>query len=384
MKALVAPDKFKGSLTAAQVADHLAEGMEQVDGVRCTRLPLADGGDGSVAAAVAAGFQPITVEVNGPTGRPHQATIAFDGSTAVVEVANTCGITLLPGGALEPLTSSSLGFGQAVRAALRLGPSVVVLALGGSASTDAGLGLLTALGGTVTDATGRPVEPSGAGLAHAAKVDLTAIRTGVRLVVAGDVDAVLHGPHGAAHLFAPQKGADPDAVGRLDRGLARLSDLCGSAGRAVAATPGAGAAGGLGFAALLLGAELRSGADFFLDLLGFDRHVADADVVVTGEGRIDDQTLHGKLPYVVALRSAPRPTYAVAGLNEISRDSPLERAFTGVYQLAGRTTVDTRNDPHLTASLLAEIGRDISAEQRAAGRPVESAEVGDARGRPAS
>ena len=143
MQILVAPDKFKGSLTAAEVAERVAAGLEQQPGLRCTRLPLADGGDGSVAASIAAGFRPHTVTVAGPTGRPHRATIAYDGATAVVEVANTCGIALLPAGHPQPLAATSLGFGQAVRAALALGPATVVLALGGSASTDGGTGLLT-------------------------------------------------------------------------------------------------------------------------------------------------------------------------------------------------------------------------------------------------
>ncbi len=259
----VAPDKFKGSLTAAQVADHTAVGLEHDPAIRCTRLPPADGGDGSVAAAVAAGYQPHTVTVAGPTGRPHQTTIAFDGSTAVVEVANTCGIALLPDRRLEPLAASSLGFGQAVRAAVTLQPNTVVLALGGSASTDGGLGLLTALGATITDSTGQQVQPIGGQLHQVARVHLSGLPTGVRWIVAGDVDAVLHGPGGAAHIFGPQKGATPSQIDQLDRELARLADMCGRLGLTAAATPGAGAAGGIGFAALLLGAEIRSGAEFW-------------------------------------------------------------------------------------------------------------------------
>ena len=370
MKVLVAPDKFKGSLTAAQVADHIAAGLEHDPAIRCTRLPLADGGDGSVAAAVAAGYQAHTVTVAGPTGRPHQATIAFDGSTAVVEVANTCGIALLPEGRLEPLAASSLGFGQAVCAALTLHPSTVVLALGGSASTDGGLGLLNALGATIVDPDGHPVQPIGGQLDRVAHVDLTSLPTGMRWIVAGDVDAVLRGPGGAAHIFGPQKGATPSQVDDLDRGLARLADLAGLRGRTAAATPGAGAAGGLGFAALLLGAEIRSGAEFFLELLGFDTHLAEADVVITGEGRIDDQTLHGKLPYVVAQHAAPRPTFAVVGLNQITPGSPLEHAFTRIHQISDLTDADTRHDPGLTARILSQLGRAIAIQLTTVPTPI--------------
>ncbi len=370
MKVLVAPDKFKGSLTAAQVADSIAAGLEHDPSIRCTRLPLADGGDGSVAAAVAAGYQPHTVTVAGPTGRPHQATIAFDGTTAVVEVANTCGIALLPGGQLQPMTASSLGFGQAVRAALDLHPATVVLALGGSASTDGGLGLLTALGATITDADGHTVQPNGGQLNQVANLDLTDLPIGVQWIVAGDVDATLHGPRGAAQIFGPQKGATPAQIEALDRGLARLAYLAGPRGHAAAATPGAGAAGVLGIAALLLGAQIRSGAEFFLDLLGFDTQLADADAVVTGEGRIDDQTLHGKLPYVVAQHAAPRPTFAVVGANQITPGSPLELAFSRIHQISDLTATDTRHDPDLTARILTQFGEAIAAQLTTA--PVPS------------
>ena len=363
MQVLVAPDKFKGSLTAAEVADRVAVGVERHPGTCCTRLPLADGGDGSVAAAVAAGFQPVEVPVLGPTGQPHRATVAFDGGTAVVEVANTCGLGRLPDGRLEPLTASSLGFGRAVAAALRLAPHTVVLALGGSASTDGGLGLLAALGARITDDDGREVPPSGGSLSAVSRIELDGVELprDLRLVVAGDVDAVLHGPSGAAVVFGPQKGAGPAEVAALDRELARLAELLGDQGRAAAGTPGAGAAGGLGFAALLLGAEIRSGADFFLDLLDFDGHVADADVVITGEGRIDDQTLQGKLPYVVARRAAPRPTHAVVGRSEISPGSELEWVFSSIRQLSDLTDVDTRTDPDLTGRLLTELGYEVLA-----------------------
>lgn len=362
MKVLVAPDKFKGSLTAAQVADSIAAGLEHDPSIRCTRLPLADGGDGSVAAAVAAGYQPHTVTVAGPTGRPHDATIAFDGATAVVEVANTCGIALLPNGKLQPMTASSLGFGQAVHAALQLNATTVVLALGGSASTDGGLGLLTALGATTTDAGGQPVPPTGGQLDQIAHLDLTGLPTGVRWIVAGDVDAVLNGPRGAAQIFGPQKGATPAQVEALDHSLARLAYLAGPRGRTAAATPGAGAAGGLGFAALLLGAEISSGAEFFLDLLRFDDHLAGAAAVVTGEGRIDDQTLHGKLPYVVAQHAAPRPTFAVVGANQISPGSPLDHVFTRIHQISDLTDIDTRHDPALTSRILTQLGEAIAAQ----------------------
>ena len=200
--------------------------------------------------------------------------------------------------------------------------------------------------------------------------DLTGLPTGVRWIVAGDVDAVLHGPRGAAQIFGPQKGATAAQIDRPRPWPRPPRRPGGPRGRTAAATPGAGAAGGLGFAALLLGAEIRSGAEFFLELLGFDTHLAEADAVITGEGRIDDQTLHGKLPYVVAQHAAPRPTYAVVGRNQITPGSPLELAFTRIHQISDLTAADTRHEPDLTARILTQLGRAIATQLTTAPTPI--------------
>lgn len=368
MKILIAPDKFKGSLTALEVADHLATGLHTIPRAHCTLLPLADGGDGSVRAAVAAGYRAYPVTTIGPTGQPVQAEIAFDGHTAVVEVANACGISLLPDGRLQPLDSSSHGFGQAVNAALALHPSRVVLALGGSASTDAGMGMLTALGAVFADDEGRPLTGSGAQLSSAAAADLKALgqHRHVEWVIASDVQAPLHGRGGAAQVFGPQKGASPSTVEQLDRGLRHLVTVIGTPAEQLADVPGAGAAGGLGFAGLLLGGRIVSGASYFLDLLHFDDHVVDADLVITGEGRIDDQTLQGKLPIVVAQRSAPRPVHVVVGRNDLT--STTDPHFAAIHQISDYTTEDSRSDPQLTGSVLTQIGRAIAGTL--VGQPV--------------
>jgi len=360
MKVLIAPDKFKGSLTALEVAAQLATGLRSVTDVECTELPLADGGDGSVRAAVTAGYQAYPVKTVGPTGQAVHAEIAFDGRTAIVEVASTCGLSLLPDGRLQPSDSSSYGFGQAIEAALALDPSTVVLALGGSASTDGGAGMLSALGAVFTDDHGRRVIGTGAELGLITAADLSRLDRLRRYewVIAGDVEAPLVGVDGAAHVFGPQKGAAPELVDELDRGLEHFARLFGPTAQRLADQPGAGAAGGLGFAGLVLGARMVSGASHFLDLLHFDTAVADADLVITGEGRMDDQTLQGKLPFVVAQRSAPRPVHAVVGRNDLSsrRDIP----FVAVHQLSDYTDRDSRNDPALTASILTQIGQDIA------------------------
>ncbi|GHH52346.1 glycerate kinase family protein [Lentzea cavernae] len=281
---IIAPDKFKGSLTAPQVAAAVARGLrEAVPDVDVRLLPVADGGDGTVDAAVAAGFVKVGRWVTGPVGRPVPASFAVRGTTAVVEVASAAGLTLLERPA--PLDATSHGVGELLKAALDAGCSTVVLGLGGSACTDGGAGMLEALGKTSFD--------------------------GVDLVLASDVDNPLLGPSGAAAVYGPQKGASPEQVEILE---ARLADFAARIGPEHASLPGAGAAGGIGFAALaVLGARFRPGIEVVLELAGFAEAVADASLVVTGEGSLDAQTRHGKAPYGVVKASGDVPVVAVAG-----------------------------------------------------------------------
>ncbi|WP_255769197.1 glycerate kinase [Pseudarthrobacter sulfonivorans] len=370
VRTLIAPDKFKGSLTAGEVADALAAGLRSATGagtVDCQVLPLADGGDGSVDAAVAAGFTRQGYTVTGPTGQPVQASIAFDGGTAVVEVANTCGLGLLPDGRLEAMAASSRGFGEAVMLALSLNPARIVLALGGSASTDGGMGMLTALGFTFRDADGRQLTGNGSALGRIHTVERTALPelAGTELVIASDVRNPLLGSHGAPAVFGPQKGAGPADVPALEAGLAHLAARLAESGFADAAAlaerEGAGSAGGIGFACLLLGARQVSGADFFLDLLDFDSRQDNCDVVITGEGSIDEQTLAGKLPAAVARRAGGRTLIAVAGRSLLPPERWPDLAVTKVYTLAEYTDLDSSKDPRLSAALLRQIGKDIGA-----------------------
>ena len=388
MRVLVAPDKFKGSLTAVEVASAIGEGLDAA-GVASLALPLADGGDGSVAAALSSGFTPRTVAVRGADGRLVDADYAVDATTAVVEVASTCGLSTLAAGVLAPMTASSYGFGQAVRAAFETGSGAasssvpgagvrrLVLALGGSASTDGGAGMLAALGVRFLDGRGRDVLPSGGNLLDLAGVDATGLvdLAGFELVVATDVTNPLLGGNGAATVFGPQKGATPEQVRRLDAGLTHLALLLAEAPapgaarpgapRGLAEEPGAGAAGGIGFACRWLGARRVPGADFFLDLLGFDDAVAGCDAVVTGEGRIDAQTLAGKLPAVVAARSAPRPVYAVVGRSDLSDDQRRRLGLREVYALARLSEADSHRDPQLSFRLARLAGERIGRSLRA-------------------
>lgn len=372
VRTLIAPDKFKGSLTAGEVAEALASGLRASAGagvgtVQCELLPLADGGDGSVDAAVASGFTRRHYTVAGPTGQHVPASIAFDGVTAVVEVANTCGLGLLPAGRLEPLDASSRGFGEAILFALSLNPARIVLALGGSASTDGGMGMLTALGYSFRDAEGRQVYGSGRALARIHSIHRAVLPelADTELIVASDVHNPLLGAQGAPAVFGPQKGAGPDDVALLDKGLAHFVSKMADAGfedaASLAGHEGAGSAGGIGYACLLLGAKQVSGADYFLDLLDFNSRKENCDVVITGEGSIDEQTLAGKLPAAVARRSGARPIIAVAGRSLLPRERWPEMALARVYTLAEYTDQDSSKDPGLSAALLRRIGQDIGA-----------------------
>ncbi|MDQ3896572.1 MAG: glycerate kinase [Actinomycetota bacterium] len=382
MHVLVAPDKFKGSLTALEVATAIGQGLEAA-GVASRLLPLADGGDGSVAGAVYAGFASRPAAVRGADGRRHDTEFAFDGTTAVVEVASSCGLTTLPPGVLAPMTSSSYGFGQAVLTALEAGARRIVLCLGGSASTDGGTGMLGALGVRFLDDVGRDVDPAGGSLSRIAEIDTSGLvdLSGMELAVATDVTNPLLGADGAAAVFGPQKGATPRQVGDLDAGLAHLARLLGRHRTAaehrsatpLADEPGAGAAGGLGFACRWLGARRVAGAEFFLDLLGFDAAVADCAAVVTGEGRIDGQTLAGKLPAVVAARSAPRPVHAVVGQSLLTDAERWRLGLQEVLALGELTDEDPSQDPDLSKRLAAVAGALIGQQVRtltAAGHPM--------------
>lgn len=338
MRIVVAVDKFKGSLTAAEAAEHLARGLgDERPDVEVVRVPVADGGDGTLEAALAAGFERVPVRVSGPTGEPVDTAIAVRQGTAVVELAATCGLELLPGGRLEPLTASTLGAGQAIDAAIESGCRTVIFGLGGSASTDGGAGILTALGARLLDASGAEIPLGGAGLDEVATVDLDPALERVRdvdLVLASDVDNPLTGEHGAAAVYGPQKGATEADVARLDAALGRFAGLVReSTGRDVADEPGAGAAGGAGYAAYLLGGTFRQGIELVLELARIDDHLAGADLVITGEGSLDEQSLHGKAPVGVADAAARHgvPVVAVAGRVTVDDDrlraAGIERAY---------------------------------------------------------
>lgn len=343
LRVLIAADKFKGSLTAVQVAERVTAGLRRVvPGVEVEALPVADGGDGTVAAAVAAGFERREVPVAGPLGQEVTAAFAVRGDTAVVEMAEASGLQRLPAGVFAPLTASTYGSGELLRAALDAGARTIVFGVGGSATTDGGAGMLSALGARFLDADGEPVAPGGGGLADLASADLSGLDprfASVEFILASDVDNPLTGPKGAPAVYGPQKGASPDDVEALDSALAHyakvLEEAVGAKAAGYAASPGAGAAGGIGYGALLLGARFRPGIEVMLDVLGFAPALEWADLVITGEGSLDEQTLHGKAPAGVAAaaRAKGKEVVAVCGRLALPPESLGRAGIRRVYPL---------------------------------------------------
>lgn len=351
---LLAPDKFKGTLTAAQVAGHLAAGLQlSRPGLSIVPVPVADGGEGTVAAAEAAGYRRIEIGVRGPTGAAVTAAFAFADGTAIIEAASACGLSVLPDGELAPLTAHSRGVGELILTAARMRAKRIVLGLGGVATTDGGSGMVRAFGARLLDTAGTEVPSGGAGLAQIDELDLTKLRdlSGIEFVIANDVDNPLLGPHGAAAIYGPQKGATPADVAVLEAGLTHWADLVeqslnvpggpggadpGGPGGPFRDVPGAGAAGGLGFAALaFLGAAMRPGIELMLDLLSFSSHLENARLVITGEGALDAQSLHGKAPVGVAqaARVPGVPVVAVCGICSLTRGELRAAGISRAYAL---------------------------------------------------
>ncbi|MEU4114372.1 glycerate kinase [Kitasatospora sp. NPDC028055] len=365
---VVAPDKFKGTLEGAEVAARIAAGIRRAaPGSDVRELPVADGGEGTLAAALAAGFDRVPAKVAGPTGLPVDAALAVRGDTAVVELAQASGLARLPGGRTAPLAAGSYGVGQLISRAVSSGAKRIVLGLGGSACTDGGAGMVQALGVRLRDADDVELPPGGAALRRLERIDLGPLAdllTGVDVVVACDVDNPLLGPRGATAVYGPQKGADGDDLVVLEQGLTRFADqVAAVTGRDVREAPGAGAAGGVGFAALaLLGATMRPGIELLLELLGFDEAVCGARLVVTGEGCLDAQTLHGKAPAGVAAAAARAGVRvaAVAGRLELSEPEWRAAGFTAAIALTD--LAEQPGDSMTRAGELAEVAGERLAE----------------------
>jgi glycerate 2-kinase len=339
---VIAPDKFKGTLSAREVAAHVAAGLAAArPGTETVAIPVADGGDGTVDAAVAAGYRRVELGVRGPVGRSVTAAFGLLDGSAVIEVAQACGLALLPDDELAPLTATTRGVGELLTAAVRMGAKKVVLGLGGTATTDGGAGLVQALGARLLGDDDRDLPGGGGALTRLAQLHLARLRdlSGVELLLASDVDNPLLGPKGAAAVYGPQKGASPEDVAVLEAGLAKWADVCEAAlGRTARDLPGAGAAGGLGFAAqLFLGARMRPGIELLLEMTAFADHLDGARLVITGEGSLDAQSLHGKAPVGVARAAAAHdpaaPVIAVSGVSSLSPDQLRAAGIAAAYAL---------------------------------------------------
>jgi len=309
MKIVIAPDSYKGSLTALEVADAIKEGIKRVlPGAEIDEVPMADGGEGTVQALVdATDGQMITQEVCDPLGKKIKADFGIlgDGKTAVIEMAAASGLPLVPEGKRNPMLTTTYGTGELIRAALDRGCRKLIVGIGGSATVDGGAGMAQALGARLLDKDGKEVPRGGGGVEHLDRIDVSQLDPRIAeasTVVACDVDNPLVGPNGGPEIYGPQKGATPEMVKNLDKYLDNYADIIKrDLGADVKEAPGAGAAGGLGAGLMaFLGAELKLGIDIVIDASGLERHLKGADLVITGEGMIDSQTIYGKTPIGVA------------------------------------------------------------------------------------
>ncbi|HZY98715.1 MAG TPA: glycerate kinase [Candidatus Baltobacteraceae bacterium] len=297
---VVAPDKFKGALTALQAAQAIERGVKRgAPNVACKLCPMADGGEGTVETFLDRGAQRMTARVRGPLGKPVDAVFALDDDTAIVEMSSASGLGLLERSQYDPTKADTFGTGGLITAALSAGARRIIVGLGGSATNDAGTGMLRALGVRFLDRNGDELREGILTYERLASIDLDALDTRVKNVqidAAVDVDNPLCGPNGASHTFAKQKGATPEQIERLDAVLEHIADVAAKTlGHDERNTPGGGAAGGLGFALVaFLDAKLERGVKLIADEAGLPEMMRGASLCMTGEGKIDMQTLHGK------------------------------------------------------------------------------------------
>ena len=344
MRVVIAPDKFKGSLTALEAAEAMARGLSRVDSsAEIDRVPMADGGEGTVAALVAAtGGSYRTVTVTGPLGEPVAASFRLlgDGRTAVLEMASASGLWLVPPALRDPLRATTRGTGQLLLAALEAGARRVIVGIGGSATNDGGAGLGQALGFRLLDTHGRELEPGGGELDRLARIERTdqvAVLGSATIAVACDVSNPLCGPRGASAVYGPQKGATPEMVERLDRNLGHFADIVArDLDVAVRDIPGSGAAGGLGGGLVAFaGGRLEGGVNLVIEAVNLRERLHAADLCLTGEGALDGQSAFGKTAVGVArlAHSLGCPTLAIAGSIGPGAEAVLEQGVDAYFSI---------------------------------------------------
>jgi len=370
LKIIIAIDSFKDCLSSIEAAEAIASGIyDVVPQAEICSLPLADGGEGTVEAMIAAANGVLQkVEVSGPLGEAVQASYGvLSDHTAVFEVAAACGLPLIPAPKRNPLRTTTYGVGEMIRHAVLQGCRQFIIGLGGSATNDCGIGMLSALGWRFLDHEGRPVGNNGAALANIATIDDSGVMEQLkdcRFRIACDVDNPLYGQEGAAYIFAPQKGADQAAVEQLDYGLRQFAEAAHRfLGHDIALMPGAGAAGGLGAAFVgFLGGGLGSGIELVLDRLNLAQHMAGASLVITGEGRLDGQTARGKAPLGVARLAAQQgiPVIALAGSVQNTGSELFSNGITASFPIvSGPMSLEEAMKPERTRQYLRQTARQL-------------------------
>ncbi len=343
-RVVIAPDSFKGTLSSAEVCEIASQAIKKnYPDAEIKSIPVADGGEGTADALIKSlGGRKVFVTVKSPLSRDIEAYyLDVDGKTAVIESALASGITIEKEN--DALLASSFGTGQLIKKALDEGAERLVIGIGGSAMTDAGTGCLSALGVSFYDGKGKEVYPCGKNLGQIKKIDLSGLDKRVydcEITVLCDVKNPLYGKNGAAYIFAPQKGAAKAELELLDKGLESFAHRCAELlGEDYSTCQGAGAAGGLGFALrAFMKAEMKSGIDTVLDLCGFEKQAENADVIITGEGKLDSQSLMGKVPFGIASRCKGKRVIALVGVSEVTGEEAL---------LSGISEIIRSNPEHL-------------------------------------
>lgn len=345
MKIIISPDSFKGSVSAIDVAKSIEDAILSVDGsVKTVTMPVADGGEGTIEAiASCVPTELHEVTVFGPMGEEATACFATidNGQTAIIEMAQASGLPMVPASNRNPLLATTYGTGELMKAALDYGCKKMIIGIGGSATNDGGAGALMALGASFKNADGEELVLGGGALQELATIDLSEFDTriyDVEIIVACDVTNPLTGTSGASHVYGPQKGATPQMVEMLDSALKNLATVSNELlGEDYSVCPGAGAAGGLGFALLAFcKAKFAAGIDIVLDVCGFEQELRDADLVITGEGRIDGQSVCGKVLYGIGMRAKEQnvPVIAIGGGVKEDSDALLDCGITAMFSIA--------------------------------------------------
>jgi len=355
MKIVVAPDSFKGSLTAVEVSDAIEQGIREIfPEAEIVKIPMADGGDGTVQCLVnATGGKILEEKVVSPLGNEVSAHygILGDEKTAVIEMAAASGLTLVPENKRNPLITTTYGTGQLIKAALDQGCRNMIIGIGGSATNDGGAGMLQALGVKLLDREGEEIGFGGGELKKISRIDINLLDnrlSNAKVLVASDVNNPLCGPKGAARIYGPQKGATPEVIKELDESLAYFAEIIKrDLNKDIKDIPGAGAAGGLGASLMaFLDAELRPGIEIIIEIVKLEQAIKDADLVITGEGKIDSQTIYGKAPIGVAkiAKKYNVPVIAVAAI--IGDDADIVHQY-GISTLISVTGTPMRLDESL-------------------------------------